>query len=310
MIGVLSLLLAAPIKVAIVGDTDALAMVRGLRPLLGAAYDVKGFGSPTTGYLVDRPMASDVGDYGPSVVILALGTRDAAPSLWASRRDTFVPSVAAYVEALRALPTHPKVKIVLPSLAKPEHDLAAGVVPLLRQAARESDVPVVETGADRGQDLVEDVADAVSDPRVAKAGWRLVEADSEETDEGPARLAIDGDPNTYWHTRYDPTAAPYPHYLVVDMGDIVTIGSFRYVPRQDGGVNGRVKAYEFYVSLDGQSWSSPVASGTFPNTSLPTRVRFAHPVTARFFRFTALSEQSGGPWASAAEIDVMRAAPE
>jgi|GEM_PF-2896985 len=179
--------------------------------------------------------------------------------------------------------------------------------PLTRQAARETGAKPIEL-ADTPT-VAQAIAEVVADPRIEKKGWKLVSADSEETDEGPAINAIDGNADTFWHTRYDPTVAKYPHEIVVDMGTPALINGFRYLPRQDGGVNGMVKAYEFYVSADGKNWGLQAAQGSFPNTRKATRVTFAAPVTARYFRFVAKSEQSGGPWATAAEIDVLRAHP-
>ncbi|AIE85937.1 beta-galactosidase [Fimbriimonas ginsengisoli Gsoil 348] len=146
----------------------------------------------------------------------------------------------------------------------------------------------------------------IIDRRIEKKNWRLVSADSQQIDEGPAANAIDGRLETYWHTQYDPTTPKYPHEIVVDMGQSTWVEGFRYVPRQDGGVNGRVKGFAFYLSEDGKKWGDPVLKGEFPNTTKPTRLRFDHSQSARYFRFVALSEVNKGPWASAAEIDILR----
>lgn len=177
--------------------------------------------------------------------------------------------------------------------------------PLIRQAAREAGAETIEIGEYPSLPLA--IRDLLVDARVDKRGWKLVSADSEQIDEGPAANAIDGNPATYWHTRYDPTLAKFPHELVVDMSREERFDGFSYTPRQDGGVNGRVKAYEFYASLDGKTWGPPEATGNLPNSAKPTRIHFPKPVTARFWRFVAKSEQNAGPWATAAEIDVLKA---
>jgi alpha-L-fucosidase len=60
-------------------------------------------------------------------------------------------------------------------------------------------------------------------------------------------------------------------------------------------------------ALDGRNWTTNVASGRFGNirnNPALQEVTFA-PVTARFFRFTALQEINTNGWTSAAEISVL-----
>ena len=75
--------------------------------------------------------------------------------------------------------------------------------------------------------------------------WTLLYVDSEEI-AGSALKAFDGNPNTYWHTAWysDPT----PHEIWIDLGATYTVSGFRYLPRQDGKINGGIKDYAFYVS--------------------------------------------------------------
>lgn len=215
--------------------------------------------------------------------------------------DAFVPNLKAKISRLG-----PHAFIFVPNAGAfsgaARARLETYAVPLIRQAAREAGAAVIE-GADAS--FGEAVGEAIVDPRIEKKDWRLVSTDSEQIDEGPARFAIDGNADTYWHTQYSPNLAKYPHEIIVDMGKSQTIQGFRYVPRQDGGVNGRIKNYAFLVSDDPHMWNMPTTFGAFPNTAKPTRVRFT-PVTGRYFRFIALTEQNGGAWASMAEIDVLR----
>ena len=48
--------------------------------------------------------------------------------------------------------------------------------------------------------------------------WKIVRADSFEPSEGEPAHAIDGKPNTYWHTRWQGNAPRPPHELVIDLG--------------------------------------------------------------------------------------------
>jgi len=141
-------------------------------------------------------------------------------------------------------------------------------------------------------------------------GWKVVSVDSQETAgaDNSAANAIDNNSATLWHTRWGSDLA-LPHYITVDMGRSHRIGGFTYLPRQDGNPNGTVERYRFETSEEGANWTTNVPSGVFANIqnnpSLQD-VTFA-PVTARFFRFTALREINGNGWTSAAEISVLPA---
>lgn len=180
-------------------------------------------------------------------------------------------------------------------------------IPIIRQLAREFGVSVIEPDQEDGSTSLGAISDALTDRKVGKAAWKLVSADSEQADDGPARMAFDGDPDTFWHTQYSPTNVPYPHELVVDMSELKLVRAFRYLPRQDGGQNGRIKNYEFYLSEDGKKWGDPVATGQFASVSDATLIQLKAPVKARYFKFRALSEQNGKSWASCAELDVVEA---
>ena len=97
-----------------------------------------------------------------------------------------------------------------------------------------------------------------------RTGWTAT-ADSQEASDGSPALALDGNNATFWHTQWRTANPPPPHWIVIDMKANLTVGSFKYLPRQDGVVNGRIASYRFYVSADGNTWGNPVAQGTLAN---------------------------------------------
>lgn len=133
----------------------------------------------------------------------------------------------------------------------------------------------------------------------------VVFASSEETHGGGAKNLIDDNPSTIWHTMYSVTVAQYPHWIDFDAGDTKNIKGFTYLPRQDGGRNGNIKAYRVQTSMDGQTWSEPVVEGEFGRGSDLKTALFPSPVQARYIRFTALSAQDGQDFASGAEFSVL-----
>ena len=82
------------------------------------------------------------------------------------------------------------------------------------------------------------------------------------------------------------------------------LAGFTQLPRQDN-VNGRIRAYEFYVSERAADWGDAVASGTFANNDQLQEVRFEKPVTGRYIRLVGKSEWNDAYYASLAELDVL-----
>ena len=144
--------------------------------------------------------------------------------------------------------------------------------------------------------------------RAGRGKWKVLRASSFEPGNEP-RLAIDGDPGTLWHTRWQGTVPKHPHELQIDLGKATAISAVTCLPRQDG-VNGRIAKYELYISAKRKAWGKPVAAGTFADAATLQTVRLAKPVVGRYLRLVALSEAKGGPWASLAEIDVVTAEPD
>ena len=141
---------------------------------------------------------------------------------------------------------------------------------------------------------------------IPKAGWKLRYVDSQEVvgQNGAAANAFDGNVNTFWHTAWYRDKPSPPHEIQIDLGGTYNIDGFGYLPRQDGGVNGRIGQYEFYVSADGVSWGSPVAAGVLLNNAVEKQVSFAAKA-GRYVRLKAVSEVNGNAWTSMAEINIL-----
>jgi hypothetical protein len=135
---------------------------------------------------------------------------------------------------------------------------------------------------------------------------KFVRADSEETagEDGKGANAVDGKPDTFWHTQWQDANPLPPHEIVFELFPPTTIKGFTYLPRQDDSVNGMIKGYEFYVSNDGQDFGKPVAKGEFAEGKELKTVSF-DPQVCRFIKLKALSEINGEAWTSAAEIGVV-----
>ncbi len=135
----------------------------------------------------------------------------------------------------------------------------------------------------------------------------VVSVDSQETvaEQHPGMFAVDGAVTTFWHTAYSGVPTSHPHTIVVDLGKAMDVYGVRYLPRQDGNVNGGIANFAVGVSSDGATWTDQ-ARGTWAADATEKTVRFA-PVPGRYVRLQALSEVKGQPFTSAAEVGVWAA---
>jgi hypothetical protein len=152
---------------------------------------------------------------------------------------------------------------------------------------------------------------------IPQSGWSLLSVDSQETTCGNYKAvnAFDGNPATFWHTQWCPSAAPLPHQISINLGASYNIKGLTYLPRQDGCSHGWISGYQIYVSADGVHWGSPVASGTFsygvaktgcPGASVPAAIQVSFAATTgQYVKLEGLSEVTGNPYTSAAEINIL-----
>ena len=132
----------------------------------------------------------------------------------------------------------------------------------------------------------------------------MIQVRSEDRANGNlAANVLDGDPATFWHTRWQPQFDPPPHELVIDLGREMPLRAIGYLPRQDSP-NGRVAQYRFAISNDRTNWTT-VAEGRFPSGEARQVVSLKEPVRTRYLRFVALSELNDQNFTSVAEIDIV-----
>ena len=132
----------------------------------------------------------------------------------------------------------------------------------------------------------------------------VVYVDSEEANGYDAFLAIDKNPNTFWHTAWKRSQPSFPHEIQIDLGGAQTIKGFTYLPRQDAWLNGTLGQYEFYASLNRLDRGLAVASGTFAVDRTLKTVYFPA-VSARYVILKGLSDPTSRTQMAAAEIAVI-----
>jgi F5/8 type C domain len=144
-------------------------------------------------------------------------------------------------------------------------------------------------------------------PRLPVSAFTAVAVDAEETVKENAKkdMAVDGRTSTYWHTAWPaPPGSSHPHWIVLDLGQVMMTDGLSYARRTDASTNGIITQFEVALSLDGSTWPAPVQQDTWTWSGQPEEfIRWA-PTQARYVRLRALGEVSGGPWTSAAELGV------
>lgn len=118
------------------------------------------------------------------------------------------------------------------------------------------------------------------------------------TSEGPAANALDGNPDTIWHTNYNPMVE-LPQHIMINLGKTRLVNKLVYTPRQNG-LNGIVLEYGLYAGIGGDD-ATLVAHGEWSADHNDKTIEFA-PVEAD--KLVLLVIDGYGGYGTAAEINV------
>ncbi|MDQ3683080.1 MAG: discoidin domain-containing protein [Bacteroidota bacterium] len=149
-----------------------------------------------------------------------------------------------------------------------------------------------------------------------RTGWTITASSEELTGEGAvngrAAVVVDGNPATYWHSKYVGGAVPFPHWLIIDMkkaNKLVTVD----LTARLGNNNGFTK-FKVEGSVDGTNWvnigitpTNTTGELTFVPANKTAQAFSVSSVTAyQYIRITALQ----GPLVTTAtthlaEVDVL-----
>lgn len=169
---------------------------------------------------------------------------------------------------------------------------------LFRYAAGEAFRPAVELPPDW-------IASRLQPAGLAAPGATVSRVSSEDVANGHrAANVLDGDPATFWHTRWQPQPDPPPHELVIDLGRAREFSGLTFVPRQDQS-NGRIARADVFVSLAADAPGERVGELRSGDTVERLTLRFARPVQARFLRLVVAAEVNNRPFAALAELDIL-----
>ena len=133
---------------------------------------------------------------------------------------------------------------------------------------------------------------------ISRKNWKIV-----GTDDQKANNIIDGNASTNWH---QPKNVKLPAELVIDLGSVLNLSGFRYLPDQGMWGPGIITNYQFFVSQDNQEWKL-VSEGEFPNIKNNPlwQTKSFDSIKARYIKLVALKNTEGNNNLGYAEIDVI-----
>lgn len=118
--------------------------------------------------------------------------------------------------------------------------------------------------------------------------WEIKQASIALDNTSPS-MAIDGENASSWISKKEKNKNPF---LEVDMGAIALVKGFTYTPPVDARRSRTVFRYRFSLSEDGKNWTPAIEEGSFgniKNNPSKQRVLLKNPISARFFKFEAVS---------------------
>lgn len=130
-----------------------------------------------------------------------------------------------------------------------------------------------------------------------RSKWEVISYSSEE-DDGLASFIIDNNPATFWHSNWKQDASSYPHNIVIDMNEELTVEGFSFLQRD--GMR-KVKDVEILISADNENWQSQ-GNFTLKNINTIHHINLPKKETFRYFKIIAKSAFDGEQFAAMAEI--------
>jgi len=118
----------------------------------------------------------------------------------------------------------------------------------------------------------------------------------------------DGSNRTFWHTRFKPTLAKPPHFVILSNPNERAIKGLSYATWSGGNGNGQIEKYEVYTSDDGENWGDPIVTGDLEKRLANEQpILFPKATTSRFIKFLVTRSFSldGRSLASIGKLDVI-----
>ena len=91
--------------------------------------------------------------------------------------------------------------------------------------------------------------------------------DNQEPSEGPIKNLIDGDVNTFFHTRWSQPQVDLPQYIQIDFREEHENFAIKYTTRSTSNTDGYPTSADLQISADGEVWETVASLVGLPATS-------------------------------------------
>ena len=118
----------------------------------------------------------------------------------------------------------------------------------------------------------------------------------------------DGSNRTFWHTRFEPSIADSPHFVILENPRQIEIEGLSYATWSGGNGNGQVQKFSVFASDDGKTWGDPIVEGDLEiRLANEQPIHFTEATTKRFIKFLITDSFSldGRSLASIGKLDVV-----
>ncbi len=134
---------------------------------------------------------------------------------------------------------------------------------------------------------------------VSKENWKLL---GKNAIDEKSRFIFDGNPETAWIIN-----EKLPAEIIIDLGKILNLKGFTYLPDQGRWNPGIINRYELFISSDAKNWGKPVSEGEFANIKNSPEIQRKEfsAVKGRYLKFSALSPAEENGRSGIAEFDVI-----
>ncbi len=136
--------------------------------------------------------------------------------------------------------------------------------------------------------------------------WKVITCSSEETvnENGAAVNIIDGNPETFWHSRWHSNVPDYPHYIILDLGARKALEKIGIFQRQNNAMVAGMAIYGNNVSgtpSDESQWKM-CHEFDLSNSKAEQIFEFPNLATYRYLKIVCTSSSNGGVHAALGEV--------
>jgi hypothetical protein len=137
---------------------------------------------------------------------------------------------------------------------------------------------------------------------IEKHNWTIVDSYADWNADWPASRAIDGNPNTTWHTHL---VGDYPYWFIVDFNRPLKISGILFQNRlDDPGATNYPKHVKWEASDDLQSWRTILELDELPAEKTEQSLPCTNVVSARYLKLSIYNGWTEAPYTYVGEMSI------